>query len=195
MPRRDPLLDQREAGLAADQRERREHDRVQLLLLQRMQDARVPRRRAAVARRIEPVVERQADHLRGGGPRQPPRQQRESQATHRDQLPTRPLRIAYTVSSELLARPSFSSTRARYTDTVFGDSFSSSAMSDSRLPDAIIVSVCSSRSLRRSCGLSLTGAVRLSTSICAISGVTYLRPCATVRTACTSSCGSPPLLT
>ncbi len=41
----------------------------------------------------------------------------------------------------------------------------------------------------------LLGAVRLSTSICAISGVTYLRPCATVRTACTSSCGSPPLLT
>ena len=43
--------------------------------------------------------------------------------------------------------------------------------------------------------LSLAGVVRLSTSICAISGVTYLRPCATVRTACTSSCGSPPLLT
>src|SRR5205809_1138967 len=53
-------------------------------------------------------------------------------------------------------------------------------MSDSRLPDAIIVKVCSSRSDSRSCGLSLTGAVRLSTSICAISGVTYLRPCAAV---------------
>jgi diguanylate cyclase len=38
------------------------------------------------------------------------------------------------------------------------------------------------------------GVVRLSTSICAISGVTYLRPWATVRTACTI-CGSPPLLT
>jgi hypothetical protein len=60
--------------------------------------------------------------------------------------PTKPLRIAYTVSSELLASPSFSSTRARYTETVFGDSVSSVAMSDSRLPEAIMTSVCSSRS-------------------------------------------------
>jgi hypothetical protein len=68
-------------------------------------------------------------------------------------------------------------------------------MSDSRLPLAIITSVCNSRSDSVWCAFSCAGVVRLSTSICAISGVTYLRPWATVRTACTSSCGSPPLLT
>ena len=68
-------------------------------------------------------------------------------------------------------------------------------MSDRRLPEAIITSVCISRSDSLSCAFSTAGVVRLSTSICAISGVTYLRPCATVRTALTMSAGSPPLLT
>ncbi|KQU71383.1 hypothetical protein ASC88_06420 [Rhizobacter sp. Root29] len=68
-------------------------------------------------------------------------------------------------------------------------------MSDSRLPDAIITSVCNSRSDNFSCAASLDGVVRLSTSICAISGVTYLRPCPTVRTAATMVAGSPPLFT
>ena len=61
--------------------------------------------------------------------------------------------------------------------------------------EAIITSVCNSRSDSFSWALTTSGVVRLSTSIWAISGVTYLRPCATVRTACTSPCGSPPLFT
>ena len=91
-----PLFDQRQAALAADVAQRREHDRVQHLLVERVQQARVPCRGARMARRVEAVVEREADHLRDG------RQSGSSQASKAahnalrttPQLPTSPLRIA-----------------------------------------------------------------------------------------------------
>src|SRR5687768_15211351 len=84
--------------------------------------------------------------------------------------------MAYRVRPALLFRASFSSKRARYVLMVLTLRQSSSAISETVLPDAMFWSTCISRSERLSCAVSLAPVSATCASFSATLGLIYFRP-------------------